>query len=280
MIICPCNPIEEISSGGGRTGGEAVVSVDTREGGVSLGGNAVVSVSGQVWDDFHFVLPLDESGSGVQDEYQDRTRHNLHGTGGEGENSPTLDLGVFCLPCQYFTGRDYISVPEDNLDASDGFTVSMWVKMDRKFEERAFYTRGGVDDDWNFTLGQSYLNHIWARIRLAGDDDEIVTHYAFTDILELDRWHHISATWTPTESLVVTVNGMPQATTETPEALTVASNGGGYLGRKQALSLTGWLQEIRLQPVREEAWLQSEYANFCDGGYIEIGDEEEAVFAQ
>lgn len=278
MWICPCNPIEEISSGGGSLGGAAVVSVDTREGGVLLGGSAVVSVTGQVWDDFYFVLPLDESGSGVENEYQDRTRHNLHGTGGVGENSPTLDLGVFCLPCQYFADRDVITLPQDNLGVTDGFTLSCWVKMERKFEERAFYTRGGTDDDWNFTLGQSYLNHIWARIRLVGDDDEIVTHYAFSEILELDRWYHISATWMPSESLVVTVNGMSQATTETPEAQTVASSGGGYLGRKKALSMTGWLQEIRLQPVREEAWLQSEYANFCDGEFVIVAGQEEAVF--
>ncbi|HCS50102.1 LamG-like jellyroll fold domain-containing protein [Rubinisphaera sp.] len=279
MVCFPCNSIDEISSGGMSGGGAALVSIDTREGGASVSGSAVVSVTGQVWDDFHFVLPLDESGDGTTDEYQDRTRHNLHGTGGVGENSPTLDLGVFCLPCQQFVSRDFIIIPDDNLDTSDGFTVSMWLFMDKTYEERAFFTRGGTADDWNFTIGQSYLNHIWARIRLVGDEDETITHYAFSERLQLDTWYHVSATWNPQSSLTVSVNGVLHASTETPQTHMVSSSGnGGYIGRKQALSLTGRLQEIRLQPVRNSAWLEAEYYNFCNAGFVIFGGQEEAIF--
>ena len=277
MVFCACNPIEEISSGGIKAGGSALVTVDTVEGGVSLGGCALVSVSPDVWDDFHFVLPLDEAGNGTPDEYRDRTKHNLHGTGGAGDMCPTIDLGVFCQPSQYFDGRDFISIPEDNLDISDGFTISLWVKMERRFEERAFYTRGGIEDDWNFTIGQSYLNHIWARIRLSGDEEE-VTHYVFSERLQLETWYHIAVTWIPQSSLGVLVNGIPHATIETPQTSTLASSGaGGYIGRKQAQSLTGNIQEVRLQPVRDEAWLEAEHASFCDAGFVVEGDEEEAV---
>ncbi|MEZ5951197.1 MAG: hypothetical protein R3C12_18690 [Planctomycetaceae bacterium] len=72
---------------------------------------------------------------------------------------------------------------------------------------------------------------------------------------------------------------MSQATTETPEGpVTVASSGGGYLGAQESIVHDRLVAGIRLQPVREEAWLQSEYANFCDGEFVIVAGQEEAVF--
>ena len=241
-MICPCNVLTEVGSGGGKLGGSAVVSVDAREGGVRAGGCALVEVRPDPWDGMVFVLPLNED-VGL---FLDRTKNHLDGTAGL---RPTTDSGVFCQPSQYFDGRDYIFLPADGL--RNEFTVSLWVKLESKYRERTWYSRGG------FSIGNSYINHVWARL---GE-----TSVFSSATLPIGKWFYVAASWDGS-TLRVFVNGQPDGS---GDGDILANSTGGLLGRGHA----GNLQEVRLHPVaRNEDWLTAEYSNFCTGEFVQQGE--------
>ena len=242
-VYCPCNVFSETAAGGLSAGGAATNTKIGIEGGVSPGGSALVSLYPDAYDGLAGVYPLG-------DDYEDRTRNHLDGTA----YGVTPDDGIFCLASSYLDGRDYISVPSDGI--TQAFSVSCWVKIQSRFSERVFLSRGG------FSLGTSYINHLMARLVLA-DDGETVTYLAFGDILAQDKWYHVAATWTPLDALRVYVNGVLSGTTETPSGEFVA--GISQLGRRDhGQGMIGHLQEVRLFPdVRSAAYLKAEHDNFC-----------------
>lgn len=274
--FCSCNSINEIASGGASLGGSADISTYIPSG-LMAGGTAIVEVRPDPWDGMIFVLPLDEDSTS----YIDRTKHHLDGTSTTA-TSP-IDDGVFCLPSQYFDGQSFISLPADDMKPTQGFTVSFWTKLEKQFQERTWYTRGVETDGhkMTFSLGHSYINHLWARINLTDGETDTV-YYCFSsqnNTLAVNKWYHISATWTPEEKLRVFINGVLAGQTETPEASMVALTNGSQLGRlNQGQSITGNLQEVRLHPVaREASWLLAEYQNFCQFGWYVQGETVEAV---
>ncbi|MDA7527665.1 LamG domain-containing protein [bacterium] len=286
MTFCPCNQFTETTSGGISAGGSAVLSVEQLSGGCSLGGSATVWVIPDAYDGLTLVLPLDEHSTGEIDEFRDRTRNNLHAVGGSGDARylTMLDDGVFCLSSQYFEGRDFINVSRDNITGE--FSVSMWIKRaDNKFGEKVFFSRGvqSAGHDWNFTLGTSYIGELMARIKLVGDDGN-VTHLAFSsEKLQVDRWHHVAATWRPSEALELYLDGTLSGSVETPENAMVGFSSGNhsYLGRwNNGTGFVGNIQEVRLFPIGKNAdYFAAEKANFCSANFVlesEVIDE--AVF--
>jgi len=272
MTFCPCNTIDELASGGASLGGSADVSTYVPAG-VVLGGSAIVEVRPDPWDGMVFVLPLDEDGT----TFLDRTKNHLDGTS-DTATSPTIDAGVFCLPSQYFDERDFITLPQDTLRATQGFTVSMWLKLDSEFQERTFYSRGIEVDGhpMTFSFGHSFLNHLWAKIVLG---EEETVYDAFSEPIPSGKWFHVAASWSPSEKLRVFLNGILVGSVETPETSMLATTNGSQLGRRnQSQSLTGNLQEVRLHPVaRGSDWLAAEYSNFCHADFCVQGETIEAV---
>lgn len=272
-------------SGGVRCGGSADVSDSIIRGGVVCGGSALVAIVQDPYDGLEAIWPLDEAGDGTSGEYKDRSRHQLHGTGGV-QVSERIE-GVYCLYAQQFTEAEdgagsYIVLPADDLPTEHEFTVSCWIRCDLQFAPRTFYSRGFEDENgnqWQFSLGYGWINHVVAAIQVVNSDGELVTYEAYSDSpLEVDRCYHVAATWQPGVGLRCYVNGVAGDLFEVPETATAESTAGGYFGRWNGGSYpTGMLQEVRLHPcVRSAEWLLAEYHNFCDPSFYSVGEEESA----
>jgi|GEM_PF-4318037 len=280
-----CNVIRLPASGGVVVGGSATVTDSIVGGGVVCGGSALVEIRQDPYDGLEAVWPLDEVGSGVEGEYKDRSRHQLHGTGGL--QVPERIEGVYCLGAQQFTeGEDgsgsYITLPADDLPTDHEFSVSCWIRCDLQYSPRTFYSRGFEDEagnQWQFSLGYGWINHVVAAIQVINSDGELVTYEAFSNTtLELERNYHVAATWQPGVGLRCFVNGVAGDLYEVPETATAESTNGGYFGRWNMASYpTGMLQEVRLHPcVRSADWLLAEYHNFCDSSFYSVSTEEAA----
>lgn len=76
-MTCTCNNFEFIASGGAVCSGAADILPIISSGGAGARGTARVFHSGQAYDGFAAIWPLDESGSGEIDEYQDRSGNGL-----------------------------------------------------------------------------------------------------------------------------------------------------------------------------------------------------------
>lgn len=246
----------------------------SQDSGFSFGGSAIVRHSHDVYEAFEMVQPLDEIANGTAGEYQDRTRHELDGTGGDGANLetvPTQDEGVFCLPSQHFDGRQYITLETDGLIPAQDFAVSLWAKIETQFAPRTFYARGC------FYFGYDFLNRadaiIHYRLSDVATDDDFVTG---STQLSQNTWYHLAASWEPDVGLKVYVNGVLNGSkaiaydtvlAQSDCALSLTDNGDGYVEGNQ--------QEVRLHPTkRSAAWFLAEYENLCDASnFYSIGEE-------
>lgn len=287
MTFCPCQIWELPTSGGAACGGSAAVSDNRIEisGGLAGGGSASIWVCPDAWDGMAAVWPLNEEGSGEIGEFADRTRNNLHATGGSGvaELTPTQDFGLFCQPSQRFEKRQFINTPRDHISPDQAFTVSLWARIDTRFQEQTLFSRGveAGGHSWNFQLGTSYLNHLLARLHVVGD--ETATTFAFsTGVLQLERWYHLAATWTPTDAIRLYINGVLAGSEITAEPQTVdyLSGNHGYIGRfNSGLGMTGNVQDVRLAPfAASDAWVKALHDNSCVAGFFEIGESSESIF--
>ncbi|MEZ5945225.1 MAG: LamG-like jellyroll fold domain-containing protein [Planctomycetaceae bacterium] len=265
MTYCPCNTFDEVSAGGLSAGGGAVVTSDTREGGALAGGSAIVSVVGEMraYDGLLAVYPLDEE----QSPYLDRTIHMQDGTAATA-TSPTQDDGVFCLSSNYFDGRDFIDLSIDRFPADHEMAFSCWVRIQTMYSEKTFFS------DRFFAIGTSYLNHLKASIRLNNGDTETTVLAFSTTRLSKDRWHHIAASWTPSGSLKLWIDGEYQGETETPYSETGALTTRSQIGRfSGGQSVIGNLQEVRLFPeAKSSAYWTAEHDNFCKAGFVLQGE--------
>ncbi len=248
-------------------------------GGCSAGGSALVEVANDVWDGFAGVWPLDEEGDGSTDEFQDRSRSNLHGTGGDGSDLslvPTRDSGVYCQFSQHFVQRQYITLPPDNIPMDQGFSVSLWGKINTYNVPRCFFSRGHTTtsgDEWAFSLGYTFLNQIEARVQILGLDGAAKTYSAVGSTwLSEDQWYHLAASWEPGIGLKLYLNGEQDGQKSVPESLLQPVSSESYFGRwNDGSHLTGNLQDVRLHPVvRSEAWFAAEYQSYC-GSFLTVG---------
>lgn len=272
---CGCTFFNEVGSGGIALSGAATVH-NTHvymDGGATCSGSARVQVATDPWDDHGAVYHLQEVGAGVADEYKDSARWLLHGQGGDGTTGiPGQTPGVFCLNALDCTGSEYITLPQDKIDGP--LTVSMWFNPHSFRVQRGLFTRGytdGTASKWVYTLGHSIINHVWAKLNTTDGTTDTVYHGFTSGRMQEDAWHHIAATWTHS-TVSVYINGQLDGTAEA-EATPVTYNNGNYIARYENGSYPiGYIQEVRLQPVRSQAWLQAERENMCKvGWYVTTG---------
>jgi len=263
-MACNCNTYDQIATGGLSAGGQATLSVNQITGGISCGGSAHVAIAGDVWDGLKGVWPLDEWYWGVEDEVDDLTRNELHGTSGyNGWWSPWLDYGVFCLYSQAFWADSFIRLPADGIDGP--FAYSFWCKVDDSFNSKSLVTRG------DSRIWYSIARHIMFEAGGA---------MVNTDILLQDRWYHVACEYDG-ESITIYLNGDEQSTLETTEAVSMPTSE-TYVGSTE--TMTGMpmanMQEVRLYPeAKGSHYYLTEYRNFCDPGFIDEGEEQSPVYS-
>lgn len=252
MVAGFCCP----SVGGSQTGG-----------GLVIGGGAKVNLSPDPWDGLVFVLPLNEVGNGTTDEFVDRSRNQLHGTGGEGA-CPTRTTGVFCQPSQVFANdREFITLQPDTLDVESPFTLMFWTKINSFVKQRLFYTRGKV-----FSCAHTILNQPFADVRLTDGAGGVIDYNVCdSDQLAQLSFYHVAFVVVPGERMSVYVDGEIKETTELTETETIAV-GDCVLGD----ALDGNLQDVRLYPVElSDDHIQAVFDNYCDSGFFTVSDEED-----
>lgn len=254
----------------------------TPSGGVVLGGSATVENPLDPWDGMAAVWPLNEFGDGTADEFKDRTGNHLDGTGGDGTDIslvPTIDEGVFCQPSQHFVVRQFITLPPDHIGMDQGFTVSLWGRIDTFYQPRVFYSRGhstADGDEWVFTLGHSFLNQLTASIHTLKTDGTKKMYMATgTTLLLKNQFYHFAASFTPGVGLKIYVNGVQDGSKPVAESLAQPVTNEGYFSKwNNGGYITGNIQDVRLHSVvRDAAWLLAEFHNYCQEGFVVVGGE-------
>lgn len=286
-MTCSCNEINLIGSVGAVAGGSADLEViKLVSGGVSISGEAVVN-SSLPFDGLESIYLLNEDSTGDIDDYKDLTSHARHGTGGQFSsgsagniiNTPVQISGLNCSSANYFEDDDWISLPPDNLSSSQAFTISIWVRLDGRYKERTFYTRGSDDleNSYVISLGHTYINHVWAKLKM--NDDTV--HYCFSsETLSPSKWYHIAVVFDPSTGLKTFINGVLDGTNESAVGETKQINSDSHIGRWNAGGyLNGSMQDLRLHPVaRESAYLLAEHDNYC-GTFYEVGEIESPILS-
>lgn len=254
-------------------------------GGVRAGGSATVDIVNDLYDGFGFVLPLDEEADGTPDEYKDRSRNQLHGTGGNGsdpEQVPIRDLGMFCLPSIHTDGRSYVTIPADRLDEDQSFGVSLWTKIETFYQGRVWYSRGHVTaegDRCTFSLGHNFLNQLEVRIEVVTSDGRLIEYTATgRTTIEQNVWHHVAADWRPGEGVTIYLDGYEDGSAAISETLVSMLTNSGYVARRNDASMpTGNEQEVRLHgEARGAAYYRAEADNWC-GTFFVVGSEEDTT---
>lgn len=242
-FCCPCNCKEQ--------------------GGIQISGKSWV-LTGKAGDGHVAILPLQEQGSGIEDEYHDIC-NNLHGTGGAGDIEAVFERvnGVACQFAQLGTsGIQFIELPEDNIPSDQSFAVSCWINIQSEFVENPIFSRGE-----SFIVSTSFLNHIMATVT----DSTGVTYTAFSGIIEKGKWYHLAVSWQRYGALRIYLNGELSGETNSPIGEIMPVNGGDMIGSvSNGRGFVGLVQDIRIHPEeRSTAWWQAEHQNYC-GEFFEV----------
>lgn len=236
--------------------------------GMSLGGSAIVSCPSHMFDSYTQVYHLDEQGDGTSGEYED----SCGGTGGQGDGGlnvnwvPTQATGVW-HKANSFDGNDYITLPSDSIPNNHPITVSFWAKINGRFLDRVFFSRGATAtaEGWSLIIGHNPNNQILASCKVVGTSGWITYNLKGLSVLTANCWYHFALVWNPGNSLSIYINGNFERKVNVSETTLVPSTQGNYLGRvdNQKFCL-GTMQEVRIAPVvRTEDWIETEYASLC-----------------
>lgn len=252
---CHCN-VFTVEVGGGISCGGSASLPDTRvygTGGTALGGSALVDVPTQTLDQMLGWWLLQESQSPYVDLVWDQD--------GTTDIPPTQSDGIGCLYAQQFTGTESIRLPDRT--TPQPLSVSLWVKMESRYEAKAFFSSGA------FCFGHSYMNHLWAWL-----ETDTGRHETFsTDRLDTDRWYHVACGWDGL-NLRLFINGSHVGTTQTtgvPLSEVTSAIGGWEDGGHPECRLL----DVRLYgEVLDRVWWKAEVANQCDPGFVYVGSEE------
>lgn len=282
---CPCHSVYIEMVGGSVVGGSTPAVNNITQGGVVVGGKGYVDTN-HPWSGVHGVWPLGGNYNGAENEVIDYSPNEFHGFAGHGNGDnvpePSED-GIFCSTSSEFLGLEWITLPQDSLSPTQDFSISCWVKLDSThlFTPRVLFSRGFTTNDgeeYVFTLGYSWIHHVWAQIQLV--DDETVYFETFTTTTIPDnRWTHCAASWVPRGSLRVWVNGSNEGSIQTPQIATVDATNGNFIGRWNGGAMPiGNLQEVRLYPeAKESEFWTAEYENACKPGFYLVGKTESTV---
>lgn len=274
MVCQKCNVFVLPVSGGAALGGSAVVSDTSIKGGAVAGGSATVDVVGKVWDGFVAVWPLDDLDTPEQ--YRDLGTNALDGSAIFGTPEPVS--GVFCRSALSFDGETTcLVIPPDPIPSYQAFTVSLWTKRPTIWQERAFFSRGS-GDAWTFTLGHSYLNHVFARLQT--EDGEVLA--MSSNMMDVDRWYHVACVVVPNETIKLYLNGELAGESEdvAPSEFLPVSTTGNIGGWQNRSHLEGVLQDVRLwAEPQSAAYLRAEHDNYCSEFYS-VGLANEPVLVE
>lgn len=220
--------------------------------GVKVGGSVIVTDNMQAYSNMS-CWPLNESAL----PFVDRT----FGADSVGGTLPEYASGPACNWARQFTGRDYIELEQDYYKEYFGFTVSMWVKIQSTYEQRAWYSRG---NPFSVYLGHSAINTIVSKIAYYRTT-EVVSCFGQTQ-LDIDKWYHVATVYRPGDSLTVHLNGVLDGSVALTDENYVVSTGPQYIGRaNDAGSPTGGIADVRFHRVmRDEDWLAMEHDMICN----------------
>lgn len=268
-IFCSCYTFLHVPAGGVRISGAAEVSQEVLGGGCHAGGTADVGLTGDPWEDFYAVWPLDESAPGT---YADHSRH-----GQEGEGLTQVVDGL-CQEAQgfggQFEGEEVIMLPDDGLIPSQAFSVSAWVKIDNRYTVGTIYARGYATTTELpvFWLQVGYLGYLICGLTGAsGEAYEVSSSAQLTE----NRWYHVGASWTPGDALRIYFDGIQVGHVLTPETSTASLANSPAIGClfDGSARLSGSLQEVRLHgQARDSDWFSAERANVCSASFYSVGE--------
>jgi len=268
---CACNSYTYDPSGGMGFGGAAETTDNIIHGGIALGGSALVQTS-QPFDGLVSIWHLTETDPPYID----------HAGGNDGFQEvpsyrPTPDTGIFCLPSQRFDGQnDHIQMENDSLSPDQGFSVSMWVRIETQFIERTWFARG-AGNGLAFRMGYSFLNQVYAAIHCPTDDGDFLVDAFSISRLNPDQWYHVAVSWSPNDHVRIFVDGVADGVSwDLGLDQTIQPTGGTWIGRfNQGGYPTGNIQDVRLYPTALGAeYFQAEHDNYCSPGFYMIGENE------
>lgn len=285
MTICNCGPsvLYVTGSGGFKIGGKGTADINAYEGsGGALGGcSATVSVPTSVYDSYAFVYHLLEQGTGQANEYKNSQGY-LGGQGDSGDNTnniPTQTAGIW-FDANSFDGGDYITCPQDSMPNDGPITVSLWAKINGKYQYRYWFSRGATHPDahegWSITLGHTLGNQLTGQVQVQATSTWKIYTAIGTSIID-SCWHHVALVWQPSTSLSIYLDGVLEKSVSISEGKLVPSNSGHFLGRVNGRAYAlSTVQEVKLAPVaRSQAWLAAEAANLCAGnGFYAVSAEQ------
>lgn len=290
-MSCVCgftiNDLE--ASGGAKVSGSATVSQhpnrysEVGSGGVVCSGLGSVLTS-QVFDGYSGVFHLIEDGP----DYFDSSLHN--DATAEEPSIPAQTVSTLASYSQDFDGYDFITCPIDPDPAA--YTVSFWFKIEGRFLQRVFFSRGMTDGNegegvsiaighQNFpTTAEPENNRLFARVQLVADDDWVSYRLRGSTNVPNGCWHHCALVFSP-PSITLYLDGEVEATRSIAEDVLVPSSTSIQFGRSDtAEHFIGELQEVRfIAEAKSEDWIQTEYQSLCDVGFIEESAEESPIYS-
>lgn len=252
-----------------------------------LYGNGSIATSQEdvpgTWaNNYEAVLHLQESGSGNDDEFQDSTDNNHHGTGGgiagagSGARTPAQTAGKFGF------AQDFTSSTDDNIrldavgdQAWTAVTVQCWINPNAQ-DDAAIFGK---------TFGSNPGDNVWF---LGKDQDARVRHRTNStsdvhdggNVFATSSWSHFAYTWDAGASGAIRVyqNGVQTMSPSTAGSDLFDNSTEPTIGNDPNFTrgFDGLVQECRLSDVvRSGDWLLTEYDSQDDPStFYEIGSSE------
>jgi uncharacterized protein (AIM24 family) len=256
------------------------------------GNTAVVSDPSltSTWDsDYEAVLHLQESGNGSDNEYQDATSNNHHGTGGglagagDASRTPTRVAGKFGFAQNFDDAgnQDLIRLDAVNDATWTGVTVEAWVSPDDNGDDRVFGKSWGTGTNEQTWLLRKTGGTAGTRMRTNTNNN---TGFDPSP-LNNGSWQHIAVSWDATTSeLIVYRNGIAEGTTTLNGAtlFTTPTADEPTIGNTTTLDrgFDGQMQEVRVSKVPRSAdWMATQFTNQNNpSGFYTLGAEVNGPF--
>ncbi|MFW9970014.1 MAG: DUF2341 domain-containing protein [Candidatus Odinarchaeota archaeon] len=223
------------------------------------------------------VWHLDESGTGVVNEYIDSSHYGNHGQGGSGNVSyvPDRTTGVIGF------GQDFVDnfIDCDNATSLDittnQITMQLWMKYPATHPWMGPFNHKGYNEGYRLVMDENsqYLN-----FQLPGYESDLQT----SQIISTDEWHYVVATYNGS-LMRIYVDGVPDSANLTKmnniESALPAPFRIGHGDHPEGVAWSypwlGQIDEVRISNIgRSAEWIATEYNNQYDpDNFYSIGIE-------
>ncbi|WP_026098086.1 LamG domain-containing protein [Kamptonema formosum] len=188
-----------------------------------------------------------------------------------GNNKGSLSVswsGISLVPkvMQFDGDKDYVTLPEVNVNFSAGFTIEAWVWYDAfRHWSRVIDLGNGAQSD-NIVLANSATTAKFDLSIYKGNAGQDFT--SPSAVLELGKWMHLAGTLDPAGNAVLYKNGQPIATSklQVPNNINRTKN---YIGKSNWGSdqdFKGKMAEVRVwNRVRTQAEIQADMSKRLTG---------------